>query len=98
MQFLKDGVQTSSLHWSVYTIKPNYHPPPQNDIFLYRHNRFFPNMDNPEDWEVILGEHNQYVKDVGEQTVYIEKVFIHPEWKPHETCKRNIPSGHMTSK
>ena len=53
--------------------------------FLFR---FFPDMDKPEDWEIVLGEHNQFILDKGEQTAFVEKLFVHPEWQPHETCKK----------
>ncbi|XP_053375248.1 granzyme K-like [Mercenaria mercenaria] len=36
-------------------------------------------------WNVVLGEHNQYLTDVGEQIIKPERFFVHPGFKPDET-------------
>lgn len=46
---------------------------------------FFATLATEENWNVVLGEHNQYLKDIGEQIIKPKKFFIHPEFKPHET-------------
>lgn len=47
-------------------------------------------MKNVNDWNVVLGEHNQYLRDVGEQIKKPQQFFVHPEFKPYVTGQYNI--------
>ncbi|XP_052801851.1 tryptase beta-2-like [Mya arenaria] len=46
---------------------------------------FFEELSDVGNWKVVLGEHNQYLKDPGEQTVDPEKFVVHPDFQPHDT-------------
>ncbi|XP_045173935.2 mast cell tryptase-like [Mercenaria mercenaria] len=46
---------------------------------------FFDDLSVENNWNVVLGEHNQYLRDIGEQIIKPERFFIHPGFKPHET-------------
>lgn len=46
---------------------------------------FFEELAVEDNWNVVLGEHNQYLKDLGEQIIKPESFFLHPGFLPHVT-------------
>ncbi|XP_041363915.1 polyserase-2-like isoform X2 [Gigantopelta aegis] len=40
----------------------------------------WPTLNNSRNWVVVLGEHNQYRREVGEQRIRIRRYFVHPEY------------------
>ncbi|XP_052248525.1 tryptase beta-2-like isoform X2 [Dreissena polymorpha] len=46
---------------------------------------FFKELQDVNNWNVVLGEHNQYLPDLGEQVIKPEKFFIHPGFQPFST-------------
>lgn len=57
-------------------------------IYSFQSNRrFFEELSDENNWNVALGEHNQYRLDVGEQIIKPEQFFVYPEFLPHETSQ-----------
>ena len=52
--------------------------------FLISISRFIEELADVSSWKVVLGEYNQYLNDIGEQTLSPERFFVHPQFKPHE--------------
>ncbi|KAL4223097.1 Tryptase beta-2 [Mactra antiquata] len=46
---------------------------------------FIEGMDDVNSWDVVVGEHNQYLRDLGEQKIKPAQFFVHPDFKPHES-------------
>ena len=38
-------------------------------------------MSKEENWDVVLGEYNQYLKEDEEQIIKPEKFFVHPQYE-----------------